>query len=48
MKIKQLNKWIKNQKKINKMNVSNINFDSIKGWYIDASKIYNDKKNFFP
>ena len=47
MKIKQLNKWIKNQKKINKMNVSYINFDSIKGWHIGASKIYNDKKKFF-
>jgi len=47
MKIKQLNKWIKNQKKINKMNVSNINFNSVKGWNIDTSKIYNDKKKFF-
>ena len=47
MKIKQLNKWIKNQKKINKMDVFNINFNSIKGWNIDTSKIYNDKKKFF-
>ena len=47
MEIKQLNKWIKNQKKINKMDVSNLNFNSIKGWNIDTSKIYNDKKKFF-
>ena len=47
MKIKDLNTWIKNQKKMNKMLVSKINIKNIINWKIDNKKIYNKNKNFF-
>ena len=47
MKIIELNKWIKNQKKANKMKTSIINFKDMDGWEFNESIIDNDKKKFF-
>ena len=47
MKIKELNKWINNQKIKNKMSISKINIMDILNWKIDSKKIYNKNKSFF-
>ena len=47
MKIIELNKWIKKQKKANKMKTSMINFRDMNGWKFDETIIDNDKKKFF-
>ena len=47
MKIKNLNNWIKKQKKISDMLVSKVNIIDTKGWILNNKKIYNKKKNFF-
>ena len=47
MKIKDLNTWIRNQKKKNKMLISKINIKNIVNWKIDNKKIYNKNRSFF-
>ena len=47
MKIIELNKWIKKQKKANKMKTSMINFRDMNGWKFDETIIDNEKKKFF-
>jgi oxidase EvaA len=47
MQIQKLNNWIKNQKKLNKMNIYKVDFQSTEGWQISPSEIYNKKKKFF-
>ena len=47
MKIKDLNKWISDQKKKNIMKSSKINISDILNWKIDNKKIYNYNRAFF-
>ncbi len=42
-----LNKWIQKQKKINKMQVTKVNFNKMEKWFFSQSEIYNRNKNFF-
>ena len=44
MKIKELNKWISNQKIKNKMLISKIDIKDISNWKFDSKKIYNENK----
>ena len=47
MRIKDLNKWILDQKKKNLMKVSRINISDVINWKIDNQKIFNYNKAFF-
>ena len=47
MKLKELNRWISYQKKINLMKSFKINILDILNWKIDNKKIYNCNRNFF-
>ena len=47
MKIKDLNKWILNQKKINVMTISKVGIDNTLNWKINNKKIYHINKSFF-
>ena len=47
MKIKELNKWISNQKIKNKMTISKINIVDIVNWKINSKKIFNENRSFF-
>ena len=47
MKIQKLNNWIISQKKLNKMKIKEISFESTNNWGINSSEIFNNKKKFF-
>ena len=47
MKIKDINKWLLNQKKKNKMKISKIDILDVENWEINNQKIYNYNKAFF-
>ena len=47
MKIQKLNNWIRSQKKINKMKIKKISFESTNNWGINSLEIFNKKKKFF-
>ena len=47
MKIQKLNNWIRSQKKINKMKIKKISFESTNNWGINSLEIFNKKKKIF-